>query len=113
MNFCLDLYLVFLSLASLALIVRWVHLWRCPSCRIARRKFREWYPDRRVSLVQHRATESDRDVIAVSYRLRERGIAADPYVLIEVSRDGVAREMPSEVFSCGHEHPRPITEASE
>jgi hypothetical protein len=91
------LAILIVALASIAWQA-W-HEARCPSCQAARKAVRKWHPDWRVSAASHRATECDRDVIAVFYEPRDVVIQPAPYVLVAIWRSGSVEELPNGVES--------------
>lgn len=86
-------------LMFLAVLGLWVgldlwHTARCTSYRAARRAVREWNPRWEVTDSNHRASEPERDVVAVFYQDPPSHCEPSPYVLVAVGRSGEIEGLP-------------------
>lgn len=94
---------VWLCMVGCAVAAVWVeqrHLAHGRVCPMARRVMKERHPNCRVTGSQHRASEADRDVVAVFYSPPPRTvIEPPPYWLVAVGRNGVVEELSDEAGS--------------
>jgi hypothetical protein len=75
------------------------HLRNCVACALAPERVKQWHPGWEILDVYHRATESDRDVIAVTYRVPGFFSQPDAYLLVAIYHDGRAEELPDDFDS--------------
>jgi hypothetical protein len=91
------LLLMLFAIAAFSVAWETWHWYRCPSCRIAKGAVTEWHPDWRAVGTSHRATEVERDVVAVFYRLPRVVTFPTPYCLVAVNRTSrIAVELPDD-----------------
>jgi hypothetical protein len=93
------LLLTLLVAAAVSVARQAWHQFRCPACRAARQAVRDRHPGWRVSDAWHRASEPERDVVAVFYMPPGVLIMPAPYLLVAVGRDGTAEELPDDIES--------------
>lgn len=67
-----------------------LHGQRCKSCRAARHALHALHPDWKIVESKHRATETNRDIVAVFFEQPPVKIEPIPYVLFAVDRSGRA-----------------------
>lgn len=92
-------WIVILALMVVSMARETWHQFRCSACRTAAQAVRVWHPDWKVFGASHRATEPDRDVVAVFYMPPGGLIEPSPYRLVVVRRNGAAEELPDDFES--------------
>ena len=90
---------LFLGVCYVVVALDLRHQARCPYCRSAREAVQALHPDWRVWTTlthSHRASEPDREVVAIFYQQPNIVTEPPPYVLVAVSRDCFHCEMLTE-----------------
>lgn len=75
------------------------HLAKCLTCPAALKFIRDRRPDWKVAGTSHRASEAERDVIAVFYMPPDVVVEPTPYQLVAVYRNGEIAELSDDVGS--------------